>query len=837
MELLLTDSCEKNKIFNFEMNFNLYLDISEDGHSYMQITRNNHYVPEWYQKGFCDSKSQKLIYLDLEPGKIELSDGRAFFKKDKKYLHPPSCFCVYDLYTTFFGGSIKDDIEKMLFGEIDRVGAKAVRAFIDLDTYQWHLNFKNFYEYMDAQKFRTPKGLDWIKSKYARLEQEQLMVEMKSLHGLNIAVWTESVREIVSAKNSNVKFILTDHPVRIYNNAFTPGEKLQYPNEPSILLKGSQTIFPLNDDNCLILTNLEYANDPSIEPTERRINPQLLRETLVSTDNLIRIRNLNDFEVSIFNYILKSGAKKFIASKNESWLYPERVVSSSWMTFKETLLPPRHELYKFNSEIVFAMFKDGTTYRQDSYGRNNPVNNFFKKKVIDNELKNNDPCGCGSGKKYKYCCKFISKDKRRTWKEISIRERNLILYEGIAQILSLTPDVSWQDLKEKLSDKRIFEIYQLYDFLWPISTDIYSLLPKPDCTSRALYSGLLDPRSTLLSSINGLIPYFDEILIHHPFIHPAIIKQEINPLIHPSLYRQQILKDLMIFLHFQMQVKEGVINFVPELIPFNLKLAKEMFQMAHENSIEGILSEQEIEKMKFIIEEDYRVALPRHLIEQEVKRRYPHASERQCKEITEYNHQENIKHPYAPLEDPAGSRLFTSYSMLPNLEMTLFLAQVTGSVIVTDSDSRWRQIENLQRHNSDISLNPWDKVNNLINKLEFVSNIYPEVANTYRENKKFIKIRNDIREILCVIYKNNDPIDEYFVNFMIKRFSDNYKKISKIVNAKENYKTKMKLLIPKGGIVNNNVQRLLIKSGAEDYLSCVFISILIECESLNKEKV
>jgi hypothetical protein len=399
-----------------------------------------------------------------------------------------------------------------------------------------------------------------------------------------------------------------------------------------------------------------------------------------------------------------------------------------------------------------------------------------------------------------------------------------MLYEGIAQILSLTPDGSWQDLKEQLSDKRIFEIYQLYDFLWPINTDIYSLLPKPDGTSRALYSGFLDPRSTLLLSINGLLPYFDEILIHHPFIHPAIIKQEINPLIHPHLYRQQILKDLMMFLHLQMQVEEGFINFVPELIPFNLKLAKEMFQMARENSIEGLMSEQEFEKMKFIIEEDYRVALPRHLIEQEVMRKYPHASESQRQEITEYNYQENIKHPYAPIEETAGSRLFNSYSMLPNLEMTLFLAQVTGSVIVTDSDFRWRQLESLKNRDCDVSLNPWEKVSNLINQLEFVSNIHPDIANTYRAKRAFIKIRKDIREILYEIYKDKDAIGEDFVNSLIKRFSNNYKKILRIVSAKENYKTKMTLLIPKGGFVNNNVQRLLIKSGAEDYLSFVFIS-------------
>lgn len=798
----------------------------------MQKTRKNHYVPEWYQTGFCNSLTNKLIYVDLDPEKIELSDGRIITKNYKKSWSPPSCFYELDLYTTFFGESINDDIEKMLFGDIDRVGAQAVRAFIDTDAQQWHLNFKIFHEFIDAQKFRTPKGLDWIKSKYHNIDQKQLMDEMKSLHGLNIAVWGECVREVVSAENSNIKFILTDHPVRIYNYACSPdNEKFQYPNEPSILLNGSQTIFPLNEEKCLILTNLDYANDPKVDPVYRRTNPQLLRESLVSTDNLIRSRKLDDLEVATINYILKKGAKKFIASKNEEWLYPEEMVSSNWVTLKETLMPPKNELYKFNSKVVLAMFNDGTAYRQDQYGRSTPINDFFKKELSEACLKANDPCGCGCGKKYKYCCKLLPKNKRRTWKEKSIRERNILLYEGIAQILRLKPEDEWQDLKEKLSDKKIFEIYQLYNFLWPLDTDIYSLLPKPDGISRALYSGFLDPRCNLISSINSLLPYFDEILLHHPFIHPATTVHELNPLIHPYLYRQQILKDLMIFLHFQISVEEGCLNFVPELIPFNLKLAKEMFAMVNNRSKDVIINQQEHEKLGFIVQEDYLLALPKHLLKNEIQNKFPHASESELEQITEYNYQKNIIHPFAPAVDTSGSKLFNCYSMLPNLEMTLFLAQVTGSVVVTDSDFRWRELENLRNQEFEASSHSWENVTNYINQFEFVSHIHPEQAHGFRGERHFMKIRNDIREILSEICKNKEVVDEIHINSLLRRFSSNYRKILKPVNDNHNYKTKMNLLIPRGGFVNNNVQRLLIKSGAEDYLNSVFISILINSES------
>jgi hypothetical protein len=77
------------------------------------------------------------------------------------------------------------------------------------------------------------------------------------------------VREIVSAENSEVKFIASDHPVTVYNHAVLPDALMcQYPNDPA--LKASQTIFPLTRDFCLILTNLEYAQKPATSPLEKR---------------------------------------------------------------------------------------------------------------------------------------------------------------------------------------------------------------------------------------------------------------------------------------------------------------------------------------------------------------------------------------------------------------------------------------------------------------------------------------------------------------------------------------------------------------------------------------
>ncbi len=310
----------------------------------MTKTRDNHYVPQWYQKGFLSNPNNNLYYLDLTPDKILypdgtpvlLADGTTKTHKSLNYWPTSKCFYQTDLYTTFFGQYINDDIERFLFGRIDDDGAKAVRAFIDTDTRGWHEHFTNFFSFIDTQKIRTPKGLDWIRNHYPNLNQLELMVEMQSIRNLHCAIWAEGVREIVSAENSDTKFIISDHPVTIYNYACPPESILSvYPNEPSVPFKASQTIFPLNKDLCLILTNLEYAKYPdSSNPTENRTHSKLQRNSLVRTDNYIRTRRLDDNQVNAINLVLKRRAKRYIAAEKREWLYPEQKIGLTWESAK-----------------------------------------------------------------------------------------------------------------------------------------------------------------------------------------------------------------------------------------------------------------------------------------------------------------------------------------------------------------------------------------------------------------------------------------------------------------------------------------------------------------------
>src|SRR5690606_19437925 len=197
-----------------------------------------------------------------------------------------------DLYTTQFGPILNDDVETYLFGRIDNEGAKALRAFVDDDQRGMHQYFQTFFEYMDAQKLRTPKGLDWLHRAYGGLSQLDLMLELQYVRQMHCTMWFEAVREIVSAKNSDVKFIVSDHPIVTYNAACPPESKFcQYPNDPTIEFVGTQTVFPLSAEYCLVLSNLEYAQQGNeADHLALRQNARRLGRTMARTDKMIRVR-------------------------------------------------------------------------------------------------------------------------------------------------------------------------------------------------------------------------------------------------------------------------------------------------------------------------------------------------------------------------------------------------------------------------------------------------------------------------------------------------------------------------------------------------------------------
>jgi hypothetical protein len=100
----------------------------------MSITRNNHYVAQWYQAGFLEGGRNTLAYLDMAPPQRTLRDGRVIVERSLFDATTTRAFRQLDLYSTFFGTSVNDEIERRLFGDIDAKGSIAVRAYAGTDV-------------------------------------------------------------------------------------------------------------------------------------------------------------------------------------------------------------------------------------------------------------------------------------------------------------------------------------------------------------------------------------------------------------------------------------------------------------------------------------------------------------------------------------------------------------------------------------------------------------------------------------------------------------------------------------------------------------------------------
>ncbi|MGO7153209.1 DUF4238 domain-containing protein [Rhizobium leguminosarum] len=661
----------------------------------MSVTRNNHYVPQWHQTRFMQPGSNTLSYLDLKPTVHTKGDGALVPGKSLFQTPTVRAFCTRDLYSTFFGTDVNDEIERRLFGNIDARGADAIRAFSGTDQTAWHDNFENLFQYLDIQKLRTPKGLSWLQTQYPELSQNELMQEMQGIRMLNVATWTTGVREIVSAENSPTKFILTDHPVTIYNHAAPPRDRRNdFPGDPSIALKASQTIYPLGLDHCLILTNLEYAKDPSTNPLEKRTFARNFQRALVNTINFIRTRHLTETQVIEINFIAKSRANRYIAAGRNEWLHPEASVTKPWRDLRTTLLPPEDELFHFGGEI-YVGYEGGGVHYQDQFGREEEPRPWLTKALPEASPNNRDICPCGSGLKFSYCCKLKPPRLRTSWSEKSIRERNLMFMTGIENLLELDGK-DWNDVRSEMTDDKISTLYKIYASLWPRETDLLSLLPKPDGTFRSIYTGSLHPK--LISEFAlGSALYFGEIIIQHPFTNPMSLREEMRPTHDPRAYRGEVLKSLLTFVSVFPLVKQGLVHLVPDPWDFDLHLRDQTMNMA-ETRRRGIRFDHGSDpRMDVVIEEDAQrilMGLPDEALLSQLVKVPNLASSISPEDFIAHVREMRRQDPLGVLQDNVGDGgQLNIMKMAPNFEMAMYLAQATGAQILTDSAFRWMELQ------------------------------------------------------------------------------------------------------------------------------------------------
>lgn len=811
-----------------------------------RFSRQNHYVPIWYQKGFIVRAGSTLQYLDLDPPKTELPNGRILIRKELELRSPGRCFREKDLYTTRFGRTLNDEVEKFLFGGIDASGATAVHAFASNDQRVIHKYFQRFFEYLNAQKLRTPKGLDWIKSRYPNLTQVDLMLEMQHLRGMHCTMWFECVREIVSAEKSDVKFIVTDHPVTTYNSACPPmSSACRYPEDPSIGLKGTQTVFALDADHCLILTNLEYAQDPTgVDLLTPRQNARYSGQTMTRTDAMIRTRMLTPDEVVAINSLLKTGSRRYLAAYEEGWLFPEKTGLIAWEDIGRVLLPPSDMLWGFGGEIYIG-YKDGSTQYQDAFGRTDTSHEFLKKEAPPISPARNDPCGCGSGRRYKKCCNGMAIEDRPPWDICSIRDRNRIFCNAVIDILGLNKRKTWENVRQELSNDQVKRIHEVLKLLWPRDTNIAELLPRPDGrVFRAVYMGFIDPRTIEVSVISSLA-YFDEIVILNPFLNPVDMDPKYSPTESPAQHKSHLLKNVSVLLTLQPFIDAGIVHLVPDPMEFNADFRRAIRATIEKRTANWELTGEEMRLGQALGSDDLErlvLRLPEDELRRKVRQSRPDIGRELLERTIEYMKEKLANDPFALLQpvtgDEDGEVLHVMRGM--NLELALFVAHLTGSAIYTDAPAHWRQLHEHTSAAADVGQrSQWAPLADKLASLIFTIEANPLINLETRKAGRLGRMRGVFRRIWNTMLTQRDDVD---VDEIAKQLATRLENASVKSGIEWNtcstttgpfvrFRRRMELSAPGAGFNMNSVHRLLVTFGRANYIESVPIALFLKFDS------
>jgi hypothetical protein len=332
--------------------------------------RHNHYVPIWYQRRFMLAEQDRYFRLDLKPDRVT-SGNVKFTRRDLHEWSPDKIFAEDDLYTTKWGSISNTEIEQFFFGRLDSDGTRSVDYFDNFTHPSVNGEaFENFLTYMSVQKLRTPKGLANIAALRKIDQRNTTLIVLQRIQKIFCATWTECVWQIADASNSATKFIVSDHPVTIYNRGCPPlSEWCLGHNDPDIRMAASHTIFPLSLNKALIFTNLNWARNPYQNERTVRPNPQLFRNAIFNFTAIQTGRMLTEDEVLQINLIIKRRAYRYIAGAYKEWLYPEKYVSTDhWKKLGDGyLLMPEPRLLHMGGEILIG-YDNGRSDAFSEYG-------------------------------------------------------------------------------------------------------------------------------------------------------------------------------------------------------------------------------------------------------------------------------------------------------------------------------------------------------------------------------------------------------------------------------------------------------------------------------------
>lgn len=287
-------------------------------------------------------------------------------------------------------------------------------------------------------------------------------------------------------------------------------------------------------------------------------------------------------------------------------------------------------------------------------------------------------------------------------------------------------------------------------------------------------------------------------------------------------------------------VEIGLVNLIPDPCDFNAHLRDQMFHMATARSVGVKHDLSKDPRLNALMKEEskrHRMLMPRDALRSRLLRNVPGMDEVKVEEALRGFDLLKERDPLAVLQegslegDSEKGGQFHMMKLVPNFEMAMYLAQATGSCIVTDSFVRWTEIRKVVRRQGAA---PTQVLAALADNIERASFAFPQAAadigllasknslGSYPElMSRLLKYlsRLDVREP-----KAN--LEEHLAARFARTHASAQASLRKAgIPSKE---ARISCIFPRGGIQDNSVSRLLLMSSSEMHTSNVPMAFFIQ---------
>lgn len=272
-----------------------------------------------------------------------------------------------------------------------------------------------------------------------------------------------------------------------------------------------------------------------------------------------------------------------------------------------------------------------------------------------------------------------------------------MLCNAVIRVFELDKGKTWRDVRRDLSEAQVKKIHDLYAGLWPVDTQLPDMLPRAQSTRlRAVFIGMLDPR-TSPANVTALLEYFDEIVVVHPFIHPATVKPEYSPSASPAKFKEQTLRNVYTLMLLEPHIAAGRVHLIPDMADFDAAYRQEMWAMAEQHRGKLEYSAEDKKILEHLSHDDYMrwiKRLPDDALRSYLKRTVPEGNDAILPRAIKTWKQEleddplALLQPVVPGEEGAQTRTIKGF----NLETGMFVASLTGAILYADLQAVWSQL-------------------------------------------------------------------------------------------------------------------------------------------------